>query len=223
MLQCSRSSLASAPRAVRRASLLQQQTPLASAAQPKLAHQLLVSGLSAGGARNPRHQLTIRSSVDPTACPTIRHKSRVGHSGQEHHRNAAKRTGASFMQFKVLAIFSRVGHKWQPVAKVPAQARKMASRSLKIDSNARFSLDHEGIAFDFVAATGSPTGRLAGAPTFRFLGPAALAPALAAPSLQDRKGTHFERNVETQSDRYHSTPTPTPEPARPAPSASTDL
>jgi hypothetical protein len=42
--------------------LLQQQTPLPPAAQAQLAHQLLVSGLAAGRAGNPRHQF--RSVID---------------------------------------------------------------------------------------------------------------------------------------------------------------
>ena len=47
--------------------LLQQQTPLPSACQSKLADQLLVSGLAAGRAGYPRHQFTIG------------HRSRVGY------------------------------------------------------------------------------------------------------------------------------------------------
>ena len=46
--------------------LLQQQTPLAAAAQAQLAHKLLVSGFAAGGAGDPRHQFAIR------------HESRLG-------------------------------------------------------------------------------------------------------------------------------------------------
>ena len=38
--------------------LLQQQTPLASAAQAQFAHQLLVSGLLPGRARNPRQPVS---------------------------------------------------------------------------------------------------------------------------------------------------------------------
>ncbi len=44
--------------------LLQQQTPLASAAQAQFAHQLLVSGLAAGRAGNPRHQFPIGHSLE---------------------------------------------------------------------------------------------------------------------------------------------------------------
>ena len=47
--------------------LLQQQTAMHSAAQRELAHQLLVAGFLAGGARNPREQFLVR------------HRSRVGH------------------------------------------------------------------------------------------------------------------------------------------------
>ena len=39
--------------------LFQQQTPFPSAGQSQLADQLLVTGLSAGGAGNPRYQFTI--------------------------------------------------------------------------------------------------------------------------------------------------------------------
>jgi len=42
--------------------LLQQQAPFPSAAQAHLAHQLLVSGLAAGIASNPRHQFQIGHS-----------------------------------------------------------------------------------------------------------------------------------------------------------------
>ena len=43
--------------------LLQQQTPLPSAAQRQLAHQLLVSGLPAGRAGNPRQQFLVGHSL----------------------------------------------------------------------------------------------------------------------------------------------------------------
>ena len=54
--------------------LLQQQAPLAPAAEAQLAHQLLVSGFAAGGAGNARDQFAIG------------HRSRVGQLAIVAHR-----------------------------------------------------------------------------------------------------------------------------------------
>ena len=58
--------------------LLKQQAPLSPAGQSKFADQLLVSGLSAGGAGDPRHQFTIG------------HRTRLGYerSGAQQQREA---------------------------------------------------------------------------------------------------------------------------------------
>jgi len=50
--------------------LFEEQTAFPAAAEAQFAHQLLVSGLAAGRAGNPRHEFTIR------------HRSRVGHSSR---------------------------------------------------------------------------------------------------------------------------------------------
>ena len=150
--------------------LLEQQAPLAPAAQAEFAHQLLVSGLLAGRAGDPRHQFTIG------------HRLRVGYwqpgvegAGTGEH---------GFTLRRVRGDFPNIGRRWHCSQAFSSQTSvvRLKIRQLGIPC------EHRRRTIVFVAVRGcrSPIVRQPASSVFWIPGNCI---ALLHPSCEDRKGS----------------------------------